>query len=390
MKLPDTKHLRRYQVFAAFLLGLGMTACSTLPGGGSNTPAINGFDDAVHHWQNRYGTRYPRYETSQVREIADNILLMQRNHGGWVQNQDPLKILSDFDREEYLFEKDDAYGSFDNRNVYTQIEYLMGAFERLGDEKYRAGAMKGLDYLLAHQIERCGGWPHSVPTRQSYHPHLTIADEVTSGPLTLLRRIAEKQWPFGQVSRAKRFRSDVALKFGDACILRLQVRQEDGLAAWAGQYDRNTLEPVMGRSFELPSMAVDESVSILRYLMSIPDPSEEVIASVEGGVAWLDRVKIEGMKLIRVELDEPVEFRFHTARFDRQLVPDPEGGAIWARFYDVTDNSVVLANRDSIRVDRYEDITMERRTGYNWYGTWPARLLEVDYPAWRARVYGEE
>jgi len=49
------------------------------------------------------------------------------------------------------------------------------------------------------------------------------------------------------------------------------------------------------------------------------------------------------------------------------------------------DNSVVLANRDGKRVARYAEIARERRTGYAWYGDWPARLLAEDYPAWRAR-----
>ncbi|WP_454259525.1 pectate lyase [Pseudoxanthomonas mexicana] len=31
---------------------------------------------------------------------------------------------------------------------------------------------------------------------------------------------------------------------------------------------------------------------------------------------------------------------------------------------------------DSRRVARYEDIPRERRTGYEWYGSWPRRLLK--------------
>ena len=32
------------------------------------------------------------------------------------------------------------------------------------------------------------------------------------------------------------------------------------------------------------------------------------------------------------------------------------------------------------------EVTLESRTGYAWYGTWPARILERDYPAWKARL----
>jgi hypothetical protein len=32
----------------------------------------------------------------------------------------------------------------------------------------------------------------------------------------------------------------------------------------------------------------------------------------------------------------------------------------------------------------------ERRVGYSWWGTWPARLLEEDYPAWQQRWAPED
>ena len=35
-----------------------------------------------------------------------------------------------------------------------------------------------------------------------------------------------------------------------------------------------------------------------------------------------------------------------------------------------------------------EEIGYERRNGYAWYGTWPAALLEKDYPAWRKQRGG--
>ena len=380
----------RITIFTAIFCGmtLGLVNCTN---GSTDAeiaapPSTEGFFDAVHHWQNRYGADYPRYELTDVAAIADNILLMQRDHGGWIENQDPLRVLSAEDRERYLSEKEEDHGSFDNRNVYTQISYLMGAYEITGDQRYRDTALRGLDYLLEHQIETCGGWPHSVPTSQRYHPFLTIADEVTSGPLMLLRQIAERQAPFQSLEEETLQRAETAFNRGDACVLQLQVRQDEGLAGWAGQYDPNTLEPVMGRTFELPSIAVQETVEMLRYLMSIEEPSPAVIEAVEGGVSWLRRVALHDIRLESFELPEPVAFPYHTATHDRRLVEEAGAPLLWGRFYDVADNSVVLANRDSVRVQDYQEILLERRTGYNWYGYWAGALLDEDYPAWRDRI----
>ncbi len=40
-----------------------------------------------------HGDDYPRYAPDQVARIADNILLYQRSDGGWIENQDPARIL---------------------------------------------------------------------------------------------------------------------------------------------------------------------------------------------------------------------------------------------------------------------------------------------------------
>jgi PelA/Pel-15E family pectate lyase len=350
---------------------------------------LDGFQDAIHHWQMKGGEDYPRHDPADTAAIADNVLLLQRDHGGWVQNRDPLKVLTPADVEQVLAEKAEVGGSFDNRNVYTQIEYLMGAYAQLGDTRYIDGAKRGLDYLLANQMQACGGWPHTVPPQSAYQGRITVADEVFSGPLALLRSIAEARAPMDGFDEQTRAQAAAALERGEACLLKLQGRQGETLAGWAGQYDPVTLQPMGGRSFELPGMVSEETVAILRYLMSIEAPSQEVIASVKGGAEWLEKVKLEGVRLETVKLDQSAEYRFHDADFDRRLVDDPEAPPLWARFYDLEDNSVVLANRDGIRVERYDQIDPERRTGYSWYGTWPAKLVQKEYPRWHCRVVSQ-
>jgi len=348
--------------------------------------ALDGFQDAVHHWQMKGGENYPRHDPADITAIADNLLLLQRDHGGWVQNRDPLRVLTPADVESLIAEKTEPGGSFDNRNVYTQIEYLMGAYDRLGDARYLEGAKRGLGYLIANQMTGCGGWPHTVPPQSAYQGRITVADEVFSGPLTLLRSIAEARAPMDGFGEETQAQAAAALERGEACLLKLQVRQDETLAGWAGQYDPVTLLPMGGRSFELPAIVSEETAAILRYLMSIEAPSPEIIASVKGGAEWLGRAMLEGVRLETVKLDQSAEYRFHDADFDRRLVEDPDAPPLWARFYDLEDNSVVLANRDGIRVERYDQIDPERRTGYSWYGTWPAKLLAKEYPRWHCRV----
>ncbi|MDQ8023476.1 MAG: pectate lyase [Moraxellaceae bacterium] len=382
---------------AAMILGLVLGACSSTqeqapvtraapPPGGYKAIPLEGFSDGIKHWRDRNGNDYAKYEPAQIVEIADNLLLYQRNNGGWVENRDPTRIVSLGDRAEFVAERVQPKGSFDNRNVYSQIEYLSAVYLQTKDERYRAAALKGLDYTLANQHRQCGGWPHTVPSDIPYHGYITMADEVTSGVLRMLRKVAEGSEPFGFMDAATRERARVALQKGDACVLKLQVVQNGQPAGWAGQYHPDTLQAAQGRSFELPAMVSQESVEMVRYLMGIPNPSPEVIRAIDGAMAWFDRSALRGWKIETVKLDKPVKYEFHTATTDRLLVQDPTAPLLWARFYDVKDNSVVLANRDGIRVTKYADITHERRTGYAWYGVWPAKLVAEEYPDWKKRM----
>src|SRR5690606_41544954 len=57
--------------------------------------------------------------------------------------------------------------------------------------------------------------------------------------------------------------------------------------------DLVTFEPKWARNFESPSIASDESVGIIRFLMELEQPSPEVICAIQSAVTWLDEVKID-------------------------------------------------------------------------------------------------
>lgn len=382
-ELRDSNLMKRVSVVTAALMTLVChPALADVP---EPSISLEAFSDGIKHWQDRHGKDYARYHSSQTTEIADNLLLYQRDNGGWIENRDPARILDAGEKVALIAEKKQATGSFDNRNIYSQIEYLSAAYARTKRNEYRDAAARGLDFALAQQIASCGGWPHTVPGTASYHGYITIADEVTSGELRLLRKISAGYGYFFYIDVATRARAKAALDRGDECVLKLQIAQGGKLTGWAGQYDPVTLKPAQGRSFELPSIVSQETVEMLRYLMSIQNPSAAQINAIEGAVDWLRRSQIRGVRLEKVTLEKPVQYQYHVATFDYRLVDDVSAAPLWARFYDLQDNSVVLANRDSVRVKQLSEIHPERRSGYAWYGTWPAALLNDEYPAWRAR-----
>jgi PelA/Pel-15E family pectate lyase len=111
--------------------------------------------------------------------------------------------------------------------------------------------------------------------------------------------------------------------------------------------------------------------------MEIERPTPEIVAAIEGAVAWFEAVAIQGLR--------QENFADATGRKDRRVVPDAGAPPLWARFYELGTNRPIFLGRDSIVRYSYSEIEHERRNGYAYYGRWPASLLDTDYPKWRAR-----
>jgi len=347
--------------------------------------AIDGFADGIKHYRDRTASSdYPRYELQQIVEIGDNLLAWQRANGGWPANQDPLRKLSQAELAEVIGQREALDTSFDNRNTYSQIAYLAGVYWQTKEERFRRGCERGLEFLLSAQYPN-GGWPHSFPRATEYYPHVTVADDVMTGILSTLRPISTAQEPYAWLSSDLRQRAAAALAAGDDCLLKMQIEVNGQLTAWAGQYDRHTLQPIMGRTYELPSLVSSESVSVVRYLMSIDQPTSEVIRAVDAAVAWLERSALQGIRVERVEA-ETVRYQNHTSTYDVVVVEDPTAPPIWSRFYEIETNRPFMANRDGRKVYNLAEVQRERRTGYGWYTGAPASLIRNDYPQWQARV----
>ena len=92
-------------------------------------------------------------------------------------------------------------------------------------------------------------------------------------------------------------------------------------------------------------------------------------------VDWFQQVKIEGYKY--VDIPSPNEPKGK----DRVILPET-GSTLWARFYEIGTNRPFFSGRDSIKKYDVKDIESERRNGYAWYGTWPEKLINTEYPEW--------
>lgn len=99
----------------------------------------------------------------------------------------------------------------------------------------------------------------------------------------------------------------------------------------------------------------------------------------EGGdFAWLEAVQLTGYAVKLINAPQKPTGK------DRVLVPEP-GSVIWARFYDLEINKPIYVGRDGLKKAALAEIENERRAGYAYAGTWPAKLLAKEYPRWQQK-----
>ena len=310
--------------------------------------------------------------------VAERMLLYQRSNGGWPQpGGDAInytKMLPESLMSALLAEKNKLDATIDDQATTREINTLVSTYKKTNNPAYLKAAENGINYLLTAQ-NMAGGWGQFYPDSSGYHKHITYNDNAMMDVMWIMKSVSEGTKDFETVDKALIPRAKAAMAKGIGCILKTQFVQNGKLTAWCAQHDRKTLLPAKARAFELASLSGNESVGIIRFLMTIENPSPEIKKSINAAVAWLEASKIGGIKT-----QDIVDASQPKGR-DRIVVSDPNS-TVWARFYDLETNKPFFTGRDSVPRATLAEIENERRVGYAYYGTWPAKLMSMEYPDW--------
>lgn len=330
------------------------------------------------------------YASPEARRVADTIVSFQTPAGGWGKNADragparlrgqyyvpaeelPVNAKHNIPDEEHW----DYVGTIDNNATTSELRFLDRVQAQLpgaeGD-RYRACFLKGVRYLLNAQFPN-GGWPQIYPLEGGYHDALTYNDNAIAKVVEVLAQTAERKGDYAFVPPSVAAEAKSAWNRAIAVILATQVKVDGTRTIWAQQHDALTLDPVGARNFEPAALASDESADLLMVLMRVPSPSPAVADSVRDGIAWLQAHAIRGYEWKRIS-----SLKGH------RLVPDPVAGPIWSRYYDVRTLQPIFGDRDKSIHDDVSDLSSERRDGYSWFNSGPAKALAV-YRKWEAKL----
>jgi PelA/Pel-15E family pectate lyase len=309
---------------------------------------------------------------------AENMLLWQRNNGGWPK--EPYNDFSGYERAQTSSEittanttKNNTDTTIDNNHTIGELRYLLAAFKTSKNPNYLVAAEKGIDFLFTAQYAN-GGWPQYYPDKSGYRHQITYNDNAMGNVMNLMWDISKNLKDTEVIDSKYKAMAVTAFNKGIDVILKTQITSPAGKkTAWCAQHDEISLLPATARAYELPSISGSESVGITRTLMLVEQPSAEIKQAVKDAVEWFNSAKLFDIKT-----------QATTNPTDVIVVSSP-GNIIWARFYDLNTGLPFFCGRDGIKKNTLAEIEVERRTGYSWYGNWPAGLIGSEYTAWKAK-----
>lgn len=320
------------------------------------------------------------FSSQEAKRIADNVLLYQRDIGGWPKNIQMHEVLTESEKQQLLNLKSSTEDvTTDNGATILEMRFLSKMYQQVPDQRYKDAFLLGVDYLLAAQYEN-GGWPQFYPLKKGYYTHITYNDDSMVNIMNLLKDLKDQNDNISIEPSAEVIKKiEKSFERGIDCILKTQYKQNGVLTGWCAQHDEKTFEPAKARSYELPSLSGKESAGIVLLLMSLENPSEDVKKAINSAVTWFKNAKLTGLKQEYI-FNEQGQF------VDKEIVKDPNAEPLWARFMELEDNTPFFCDRDGIKKATLAEIGLERRRGYAWYTTDPKEVLE-QYPNWKAKHY---
>lgn len=304
------------------------------------------------------------FHTPEALDIAENVLLYQKEAGGWPKNVRMHYPMTAEERRKVASEKNSTEASkkscFDNDATVTELRWLARMYNAVPDERYREAFNRGVDLIFRSQYPhseapdtRPGGWTQYYPLRTGYSDFITFNDYLMTNILRFLREIIKGEGVYAAlVDEPMKEKARKAYDAGVRCILDCQIKENGVKTFWCAQHDPYTLDPAYGRPHELPSYSGQEGVDIVEFLMEIENPDAEVIDAVESAVRWIDSMAIEGYDLVDVRDAEG-------QLIDRRLEATP-GKRVWGRFIqlggDVAERVYpAMFDELSARTEKYTD-----------------------------------
>lgn len=293
-----------------------------------------------------------------------NITTWQMESGGW--RKDNFEGYTDtYDGVGFPNSYFANLATFSNKATTGEIRYL--SFQYLESSNstnksiFRNAVEKGIQFIIDAQ-HPSGGWPQVYPyadcspSNCEYHNYMTFNDHVIPSAILLLMDVNDRKMPFDSdiVENVNFTEIEMALENAIDFLIASQIVVNGIPTLWAQQHDPESLEPLGGRSWELPCRTPNESYFVVSILLNWPERTPEIYNATWGAVDWYVENAIEGVW------------------FDQKngTIVESEGRLMWYRYYNVSDDQFFLVDYDSNKVYNLSDLPEEQRKTYSWAYKW--------------------
>lgn len=335
----------------------------------------------------------------------------QNDDGGWAKTNVDYDLLEDTFAQLYT----KGYSTVDNGATHGQMKFLSRII-RLSKENpelfvghetelstIEKGFWKAAKYMVDSQNDN-GGWPQYYPYGIGYFKNITFNDNAMPDLMESIYALSNDKgltdnelcedyaWAREEIkAQTNPYVLELGIKHdtlkqvwdkGLDFVIRAQVVIDGVKTGWAQQYEPDAVDPIPagGRAFELPSVSPDESLTMLKVLANIVDPSDAVKESITSYVSWINSVGITGYNTYNIA------DRTRELGTDRLLVKDGSDTKLFGRFYGLdttgkyygfteeqmsqklSDNKFyeIFAGRDSVAQLSMNYGMGERRIGYSY------------------------
>lgn len=357
----------------------------------------------------------------------------QNDDGGWAKTNTEYDLLEDsFAR---LYTK--GYSTVDNGATHGHMKFLSRII-RLSKENptlfagystelstIEKGFWKAAKYMCDAQNDN-GGWPQYYPYGVGYFKNITFNDNAmpdlmesiyalsNDSGLTDNELCEDYAWAREEIkNQTNPYVLELGIKHdtlksvwdkGLDFVIRAQVVIDGTKTGWAQQYEPDAVDPVPagGRAFELPSVSPDESLTMVKVLANIVNPSDAVKEAITSYVNWINSVGITGYGVYNIS------DRTRELGTDRLFLKDGSTTKQFGRFYGLdttgkyygfteeqmknklTSNKFyeIFAGRDSVAQLSMNYGMGERRIGYSYVRTKADTNATNVYNAWK-KALGE-
>ncbi len=318
----------------------------------------------------------PWFTTPEAGALATTLLSWQAPFGGWSKHlgysRGPRVPGTQWTSQNDPAQPWHYLATFDNNATTGEINFLAQCWLATRRDDCRHAVHHGLDFIFAAQFPT-GGWPQVYPIEGKYHDNITINDDALVNILELLNDVATSAPRYACVDAPRREKARAAVATCLRFLLAAQVRQNGLPTGWCAQHDPLTLAPASARLKEPAALGAPETANLLKFLMRDAAPTPELRASIEGALAWLEKVKIPHLRETR------------NAAGKKTYITDPASGSdYWARFYDLKTNQALFAGaQDGIVYTSYDEMVAKNKVSYDFYTTRPLSVVTTGAKKWR-------